>query len=258
MPALPCYALDGQVVVVTGAGRGIGRTVALDAARSGARLAAGSRTPAELETLASEVRRLGGECFVHPLDVTQVSSIGAFFAAVTRACGRIDGLVNNAGYNKLGAALEYPEELFDQVIDANLKNVFFCSQRVARQMIAQGGGGSIVNVSSQAGVVGAPERAPYSAAKAGVNNLTRTLAAEWAPHRIRVNAIAPTVTRTPLAEQAMRASQAFALAVRTKNLLRGDLAEPEEISAPILFLLSPAASMITGHTLVVDGGWTIV
>ena len=115
-----------------------------------------------------------------------------------------------------------------------------------------------MNVSSQAGVVGAPERGPYSGAKGGVNNLTRTLAAEWAAHGIRVNAIAPTVTRTPLAEQGLRDSPAFARAVKEKNLLRGDLAEPEEISAPVVFLLSEAASMITGHTLVVDGGWTIV
>ena len=122
----------------------------------------------------------------------------------------------------------------------------------------QATGGVIINVSSQAGVVGAPERGPYSGAKAGVNNLTRTMAAEWAEYGIRVNAIAPTVTRSPMAEQAMNDSADFAAAIQTKNLLRGDLAEPEEISAPIIFLASKAASMITGHTLVVDGGWTIV
>ena len=144
------------------------------------------------------------------------------------------------------------------IVDANLKNVFFCSQIAAKQMIAQGNGGAIVNISSQAGVVGAPERGPYSGAKGGVNNMTRTMAAEWAEHGIRVNVVAPTVTRSPMAEQAMSDSQAFSDAVKTKNLLRGDLAEPEEISAPVIFLASPAASMITGHTLVVDGGWTIV
>lgn len=258
MSHLSRFELSGKVVVVTGAGRGIGRTIALDACRSGARLAVGSRTVSELESLAREVEELGGRCFHHPLDVTDVGSIRAFVEAVMAACGRIDILVNNAGYNKLAAALDYDEELFDQIVDANLKNVFFCSQLVARTMIERGGGGSIVNISSQAGVVGAPERAPYSAAKAGINNLTRTLAAEWAPHGIRVNAVAPTVTRSPLAEQAMRDSQAFADAVKEKNLLRHDLAEPEEISAPVIFLASDAASMVTGHTLVVDGGWTIV
>jgi gluconate 5-dehydrogenase len=252
------FGLEDKVVIVTGAGRGIGRTIALDAVRSGARVAVGSRTVSELKSLAEEIAGMGGECFIHRLDVVDVASIQAFFDAVVGHYGSIDVLVNNAGYNKLGAALDYDEDLFDTIIDANLKNVFFCSQIAARQMIAQGGGGSIVNISSQAGVVGAPERAPYSGAKAGVNNLTRTLAAEWAPHQIRVNVVAPTVTRSPLAEQAMQDSQAFADAVKSKNLLRGGLAEPEEMSGPVVFLASDAASMITGHILVVDGGWTRV
>ena len=113
-------------------------------------------------------------------------------------------------------------------------------------------------MTSQAGVVGAPGRGPYSGAKGGVNNLTRTMAAEWADHGIRVNVVAPTVTRSPLAEQAMQENPAFAESIKTKNLLRKGLAEPAEISAPVIFLASSAASMITGHTLVVDGGWTIV
>jgi len=255
---LPCFELDDQVFIVTGAGRGIGRTIALDAARSGAKVAAGSRTTSELESLAKEIEEMGRACFFHYLDVVDVGAIQEFMDAVVEHYGRIDVLVNNAGYNKLAKALDYEEELFDQIVDANLKNVFFCSQIAARQMILQGEGGSIVNISSQAGVVGAPERGPYSGAKGGVVNLTRTLAAEWAQYEIRVNAVAPTVTRSPMAEQAMRDSQAFADAVKTKNLLRGDLAEPEEISAPVIFLASQAASMITGHTLVVDGGWTVV
>lgn len=258
MPALPRFALDQRVVVVTGAGRGIGRTIALDGVRSGARVAVGSRTESELDSLAAEIEKLGGNCFAHRLDVTDVASIQAFFDAVVAHFGRVDVLVNNAGGNKLAKILDYDEALYDHIVDTNLKSVFFCSQTVARQMIAQGDGGSIVNISSQAGLIGAPERGPYSGAKGGVNNLTRTMAAEWAEFGIRVNAVAPTVTRSPLAEQAMADSQAFADAIKTKNLLRGDLAEPEEISAPVLFLCSPAASMITGHILVVDGGWTMV
>ena len=257
MPPLARFGLEGKIVIVTGAGRGIGRTIALECAQSGAHIAAGSRTTAELETLTAEIEAAGGTCFYHKLDVTDVSSIERFMAAVVAHFGRIDVLVNNAGYNKVGKILDYDEELYDLIVDANLKNVFFCSQIAARQMIAQGQG-NIINISSQAGVVGAPERGPYSGAKAGVNNLTRTMAAEWAEYQIRVNAVAPTVTRSPLAETAMRESQAFADAVKTKNLLRGALAEPEEMSAPVIFLASDAASMITGHTLVVDGGWTIV
>ena len=258
MAPLNRFGLEGKIAIVTGAGRGIGRTIALEAVQSGARVAVGSRTMEELNTLADEIAGSGGDCFVHRLDVVDVASIHEFFAAVVGHYGRIDVVVNNAGYNKLAPILDYDEELYDTIVDANLKNVFFCSQTAAKQMIAQGDGGNIINISSQAGVVGAPERGPYSGAKGGVNNLTKTMAAEWAPHRIRVNAVAPTVTRSPLAEQAMKDSQAFSEAVKTKNLIRGDLAEPGEISAPVIFLASDAASMITGHTLVVDGGWTIV
>jgi 2-deoxy-D-gluconate 3-dehydrogenase len=255
---LKSFELPGKTVIVTGAGRGIGRTIAIDAVASGARVAVGSRTLTELQTLQTEIESAGGECFIHILDVTDVASIRTFFAAVEAHYGDIDVLVNNAGYNKLAPIVAYDEELYDLIVDANLKNVFFCSQSMAKQMIARCVKGNIINISSQAGVVGAPERGPYSGAKGGVNNLTRTMAAEWAEFGIRVNAVAPTVTRSPMAEGAMKDSQAFADAVKTKNLLRGDLAEPEEISAPVIFLASDAASMITGHTLVVDGGWTMV
>ena len=258
MGHLKRFELKDKIVVVTGAGRGIGRTIALDAVRSGADVAVGSRTLDELKSLSKEIEGMGKKCFYHSLDVVDVASIKVFFDSVMSEFGRIDVLINNAGYNKLGKLLDYDEELYDQIVDANLKNVFFCSQVVVKKMIEKGNGGSIVNISSQAGVVGAPERGPYSGAKGGVNNMTRTMAAEWAEYGIRVNVVAPTVTRSPLAEGALKESAAFREAVRTKNLLRGDLAEPEEISAPVIFLASDAASMITGHTLVVDGGWTII
>ncbi|MEE3234522.1 MAG: SDR family oxidoreductase [Candidatus Latescibacterota bacterium] len=258
MPTLDCFSLENKILIVTGAGRGIGRVIAKDAVRSGAKVALGSRTTEELKTLSNEIDSDGGESFYHTLDVTNVTSIEKFVDAVLDKFGRIDVLVNNAGFNKLAKLIDYSEEMFDRIIDSNLKNVFFCSQYVAKHMIGRGEGGVIINISSQAGVVGAPERGPYSGAKGGVNNMTRTMAAEWAEFGIRVNVVAPTVTRSPLAEQAMRDSNAFSDAVKEKNLLRHDLAEPEEISAPVIFLASSAASMITGHTLVVDGGWTII
>lgn len=258
MPALARFGLDDKVVIVTGAGRGIGRVIAREAFESGARVAVGSRTTGELESLAADIEAAGGECFFHPLDVSDVASIRAFMRAVVARFGRIDVLINNAGYNKLGPLLDTDEALYQRIVDANLKSVMFASQAAARQMIAQGTGGAIVNISSQASVIGAPERGIYSGAKAGVNNLSRTMAAEWAEHGIRVNVVGPTVTRSPLAEQALADSPSFAESVRRNNLLRRGLAEPEEISAPVIFLASDAASMITGQVLIVDGGWTMV
>lgn len=257
MPPLGDFALDAEVVAVTGAGRGIGKAIALDVARSGGLVSACSRNSAELDDLAAEISENGGTCATICADVTSTTEISRFVRHTVESFGRISCLVNNAGHNLLKDALEYTEDEVDHIIGINLKSVFFGCTLAAQEMIRQGSGGSIVNISSQAGVVGAPRRAPYSAAKAGVNNLTRTLAAEWAVHSIRVNAVAPTVTMTPLASKAMEEQPDFAREVGERILL-GRPAEVREISEPVVFLLSKAASMITGHTLIVDGGWTIV
>lgn len=258
MSSEPSFSLSGQVVAVTGAGRGIGRSIALAAHRAGAEaVAVGSRSPDELKTLADEIAEAGGTCHAEHLDVESVESCQRFTDAVVGRFGRIDALVNNAGDNIAAAALDYDEAQFDHLVAVNFKGTFFLSQQVARAMRDNGHGGAIVNVTSQAGCVGAPGRAPYSGAKAAVNNLTRTFAAEWAPLGIRVNAVAPTFTRTALAESVLAANPALRQEVEAKVLL-GRPAEPSEIAAPVVFLLTSAAAMITGHTLVVDGGWTIV
>lgn len=255
MPDLSLFSLEGKIMIVTGAGRGIGKAIALASARAGADLIIGSRTVSELEDVARTVRAMGRRCEYFTVDVTNVASMQQFVDQTLKVVDGIDILVNNAGYNKIKPALEVTEEEYDYIVDVNLKSVFFFSQIVARHMIERGNGGRIINISSQVGVIGGPLRAVYTGAKAGVCNLTRSLAAEWASHKITVNAVAPTMTRTPLAEQAMQ-NEGFRAQVQ--KILMGRLAEPDEIAGAVIYLASAAGAMVTGHTLVVDGGYTIV
>ncbi|MBI3911472.1 MAG: SDR family oxidoreductase [Armatimonadetes bacterium] len=255
MPTLSPFCLDGKIVIVTGAGRGIGRSIAGHAAAAGADLVLGSRTVPELEALAQELKPLDRRIACLPLDVTSLASIRAFTQAALDHFGQIDVLVNNAGTNRIKPALEITEEDWDLICDTNLKGCFFMSQEVGRHMVERRSG-AIVNISSQAGLVGGPQRVPYSGAKGGVVNMTRALAVEWASYGVRVNGIAPTVTRTPLAEQAMQNPQFREMVLRSIPL--GRLAEPDEIALAVVFLASDAARMITGQTLAVDGGWTAV
>lgn len=249
------FELTDKVVIVTGAGRGIGKAIALTCAQHGAILALGSRTVAESETVAALCRDLGRPAAAWPLDVSNIPSMQAFVDQVLAAYGRIDVLVNNAGYNLPKPALDYTEAEYDAIVDTNLKGVFFLSTIVARSMIERQVEGAIITITSQAGVVGAPLRSVYSGAKAGAAHLSRTLAAEWAQHKITVNAVAPTFTRTPLLEAALKNPD---FARNLEKIPMGRTAEPEEIAAAVVFLASPAARMITGQELCVDGGFTAV
>ena len=253
--AIPSMGLDGKVVAVSGAGSGIGRALAEGMAEAGADVAV-SELPAKMATLdpvCECIRAQGRRALPAPLELPDLTSIDEFVGRVTGDLGRIDILVNNAGINIPRNALEVTEEDWDRVLDANLKGLFFLSQRVAREMIRTGGG-KIVNMSSQNGVVGYYKRAAYCASKAGVVNLTRVLAIEWAEHKINVNAVAPTFILTPLTQAT------FDDPVLREDLLSriplGRVGQPEDVVGAVVFLSSAAADLVTGHTLLVDGGWT--
>ena len=199
--ALTNLSLAGKVVLVTGGGRGIGKSIALACAETGADVVLGSRTLCEVEETAEQIRQGGQRAEAWQLDVTQISSIREFAKKTLEVFGRVDVLVNNAGFNKIQPALEVTEDDFDYIVDVNFKGTFFMSQVAAKSMIDHGVEGRVINISSQVGIVGGPLRAPYCGAKGAVCQVTKALAAEWAPHKITVNAVAPTVTRTPLAEE---------------------------------------------------------
>lgn len=250
------FRLDGRTAIVTGSGSGMGRAFSIALAHAGADVVITELPGKEdaAEATAAEVRAAGRRALAVPLDVTQLSSIHAMVERVVKEWGHIDILVNNAGVNIRQFAVDVTEDAWDRIIDTNQKGLFFCCQAVGRHMIERGQGGKIINIASQIGLVGDTQRIAYCASKAAVINLTRALALEWAPHRINVNAIAPTYVRTPLVEELLKDSSVRESVIRRIPL--GRIAEPEEIAGAVLFLAGSASDFVTGHTLVVDGGWT--
>ena len=255
---IPAFRLDDQIAVVTGSGSGMGRTFSIALAHAGADVVITElpgKEDAARET-AAEVRKAGRRAMTVALDVTRLPSIQEMVQRVLDEWGRVDILVNNAGMNIRQFAVDVTEEAWDRVVDVDLKGVMFCSQAVGRHMIERGEGGKIINIASQIGLVAYYQRIAYCAAKAGVVNLTRVLALEWAPHRINVNAIAPTFVRTPLVEALLKDETIREDVVRRIPL--GRVAEPDDVAGSVVFLASPASDFVTGHTLLVDGGWTAV
>jgi 2-deoxy-D-gluconate 3-dehydrogenase len=253
--------LRGATALVTGTGSGIGQATSFALAAAGMRLVI-TELPDRLdraETTARSIRDdLGGEATVMPLDVTDMSSIAACVQGATAAYdGRIDVLVNNAGLNVPQMAFDVTEEGWDRVLAVNLKGLFFTAQAVGRRMRDQEPrGGSIVNIASQMGVVGYVQRAAYCSSKAGVINLSRVLAFEWAEYGIRVNAVCPTFVETPLTRPMFEDADFKADVLRRIPL--GRLATPEDVAQGVVYLAGTGAAMVTGHALLIDGGWTAV
>ena len=247
----PDFDLTGQVALVTGAGRGIGRDLARALAACGAHVLAGVRDPGATDVAWTAPD--GG--FVGPLrlDVTDVAGTREAVDAAVATYGRIDILVNNAGLGANHDALDVSEADWDAMMAVNLKGVFFASQAVGRHMVERGYG-RIVNISSQAGLVGIRRHAVYSASKGGVNLLTKVLALEWAPHGVTVNAIAPTWIYTP--GTAERLDDPTFLGEVLARIPIGRVGTSADVAAAVVFLSSRASGLITGAVLPVDGGWT--
>lgn len=249
----PNFRLDGQVAVVTGASKGIGRDLAKALADAGASVALAARDLEALEHLAAEIRADGGEAMSMELDVRDVEQIGSAFEQVRAQFGSLDVLVNNAGLGANHPAEDITEIDWDQMMDVNLRGLFFACQAAGRIMLAQGRG-RIINMSSQAGVVGIRDHAVYSASKGGVNLLTKVLALEWSGRGVTVNAVAPTFIHTP--GTAERLDQPDYLADVLSRLPIGRVGTTTDVAAAVLYLASPAGGMVSGHILVVDGAWT--
>ncbi len=249
----PDFTLDGQVALVTGASKGIGSDLGRALAAAGARVALAARDVDSLELLAGEIRTAGHEAIAVAMDVTDVPSIQSAVDSVVDHFGRLDILVNNAGLGANHPAEDVTEADWDEMMSVNMRGLFFCCQAAGRVMLEQGSG-RIVNMSSQAGVVGIRDHAVYSASKGGVNMITKVLALEWSARGVTVNAVAPTFIYTP--GTADRLDQPDYLAGVLERLPIGRVGTTTDVAGAVIYLASPAGGLVTGHILLVDGAWT--
>ena len=256
MGALPSFRLEGQVALVTGAARGLGRAIALALAEAGAAVAVGLRDQSEDAGVVAEIEKLGREALPLQMDTSDLAQVRRAMDAVVEHFGRFDLLVNNTGVAPTNLALDVNEADFDRTLQINLKGTFFACQAAARIM-KEHGGGRIINMSSQAGFVALPTESVYCMTKAGIAHLTKCLAVEWGQYNINVNGVAPTFIHTPGTEPAL-SDPAFHAETVSKIAALHRIGEPTEVAGAVVFLASPAASLITGHTMLIDGGWTAV
>ena len=248
------FSLKNKVALVTGAGRGIGKAIALGLAEAGADLAIASRKLPDLEKAAEEIRKTGRKCLTTAAHIGRIEEINNLVKKVQEEFGRIDILVNNAATNPtMASAMDVDDRAWDSVMNLNLKGLFFLSQAVARVM-KERGGGKIINIASIAGI--SPDILPiYSISKAGVIMATKVMAQQWAPYNIRANVVAPGMTKTGFS-QPLWGNPEILKAVTGRNPM-GRIADPEEMVGAVIFLASDASSYVTGQVLAVDGGSTI-
>lgn len=248
---LNAFNLQGKVALITGCDKGLGQGMALGLAEAGCDIVSVSRRVPQ-ET-AEKVKALGRQLYAIQADLSQPDSIADIVPAAVKAAGRIDILVNNAGTIRREDALTFSEKDWDEVMNLNLKSVFFLSQAVAKQFLTQGSGGKIINIASMLSFQGGIRVPSYTASKSGVLGITRLLANEWAQHNINVNAIAPGYMATDNTQQLREDSE------RSKEILdripAARWGTPEDLKGPVVFLASPASDYINGYTVAVDGGW---
>ena len=248
------FDLTGKKAVITGAGRGLGRDIAVGLARYGADVTLWSRTIAELEETAALIQAEGRQAWIAAIDVADIDHMEGAARKAAATMGRVDILVNNAGTNKPQPAEAVDAVTWDTIMNINAKGAFFCAQAFGKIMIEQQGG-KIINMSSQSGKLALLNRAAYCASKGALDQFTRVMAYEWAKHNITVNAVAPTFVKTSLTANMLQ-DKTFSDYVFSK-LRISRLAKMEEVTAAVIYLAGPGADIVTGHILYVDGGWSI-
>lgn len=250
LPKTPSFRLEGRRAIVTGAGRGIGIAMASALAEVGAAVTLVARSSSEIETVARAIEADGGQAAAVTLDISDLEAVTAFFA--TRPA--FDILINNAGTNRPMPMVDVSEPDYDSVLDLNLKSTFFVTQACVKRMIAAGIKGSLIHLSSQMGHVGGPNRSLYCASKWAIEGMSKAFALDLAPLGIRSNTIAPTFIETPMTQPFFENAE-FKASVLAKIKL-GRIGIPEDLMGAVIFLASDASALVTGTSLVVDGGWT--